>query len=99
MNVSGGFFNRSASNRPRKAYVQAGGGFGDASMTVLMAGVALLGMVLGVFWWKDRTDRLWVARLAYSRFTARLAVLGAALAGVGALMVLQSLFDLGAGGG
>jgi hypothetical protein len=68
-------------------------------MSVLIAGIALLGMVLAVFWWKDRTDHLWVARLAYSRFTARLAVLGAALAGIGALLVLQSLVRLGAGAG
>lgn len=66
-------------------------------MSVLIAGVVLLGMVLAVFWWKDRTDRLWVARLAYSRFTARLAVLGTALAGIGALLVLQTLIGLGAG--
>ncbi len=68
-------------------------------MFVLIAGIALLGMVLAVFWWKDRTDRLWVARLAYSRFTARLAVLGAALAGIGALLVLDSLFGPGTGAG
>lgn len=68
-------------------------------MHVLIAGIALLGMVLTVFWWKDRTDRLWVARLAYSRFTARLAVLGAALAGIGALLVIQTLIGMGAGAG
>lgn len=62
-------------------------------MTVLIAGIALLATVLVVFWWKDRTGRLWVARLAYSRFTARLAVLGAALIGVGVLLALQALFD------
>lgn len=62
-------------------------------MAILIAGIALVGMVLGIFWWKDITDRLWVAQLAYSRFTARLAVLGAALAGVGALLVLRSLVD------
>ncbi len=68
-------------------------------MSVLIAGTALLGMVLAIFWWKDRTDHLWVARLAYSRFAARLAVLGAALAVVGALLVLQSVVGSGAGAG
>jgi len=62
-------------------------------MSVLIAGMALLAMVLGVFWWKGGTDRPWVARLAHSRFTARLAVLAAALMVVGALLALGSLLD------
>lgn len=62
-------------------------------MEPLVVGVVLMAAILGVFRWKDATDRLWVARLAYSRFTARLAVLAAALIGVGVLLVLGSLWD------
>lgn len=62
-------------------------------MEPLVVGFVLMAAILGVFWWKDATDRLWVARLAYSRFTARLAVLAAALIGVGVLLVLGSLWD------
>lgn len=62
-------------------------------MGVLIAGITLMAAILGVFWWKDATGRWWVARLAYSRFTARLAVLAAALIGAGLLLVLGTLWD------
>lgn len=62
-------------------------------MGVLIAGSILLAAVLGLFHVKDRTNRMWVARLAYGRFTAQLAVLGAALIVVGALLVLDSAFE------
>lgn len=62
-------------------------------MGVLVIGVALMAAILGLFWWKDASDRLWVARLAYSRFTARLAVLAAALIGVGLLLVLGTVWN------
>lgn len=62
-------------------------------MGILVVGVVMMAAILGIFWWKDVTEKLWVARLAYSRFTARLAVLAAALIGVGVLMVLGSVWD------
>lgn len=60
-------------------------------MAVLLAGLTLLGSILGLFYLKDRTTRLWVARLAFSRFVARLAVLGAALTLFGALLTADGL--------
>lgn len=60
-------------------------------MGVLIAGLALLGAVLGLFYLKDRTERMWIARLAFSRFVARLAVLGAALTLFGALLAADEI--------
>jgi|GEM_PF-6564169 len=62
-------------------------------MGALVAGFLLLAFVLGLFHLKERTYRLWIARFAYSRFVARLAVLAAALIIVGTLLVLDSAFD------
>ncbi len=60
-------------------------------MAVLLSGLVLLGAILGLFYAKDRTDHLWVARLAFSRFVARLAVLGAALTLFGTLLTAENL--------
>ena len=60
-------------------------------MWILLAGLVLLGAVLGLFYVKDRTERMWIARLAFSRFIARLAVLGAALTLFGVLLTADSL--------
>ena len=60
-------------------------------MGILIAGLALLGAVLGLFYLKDRTGRMWIARLAFSRFVARLAVLGAALTLFGAILTADGL--------
>lgn len=60
-------------------------------MTVFLAGGLLLGGVLGLFWWQDVSDRAWLTRFAYSRFIARLAVLGSALIVVGGLLVVSDL--------
>lgn len=60
---------------------------------LLIAGLALLGAILLLFWLKDvlRSPRL--ARLAYSGIVARLALAGAAFSILGLLLILGDWFS------
>ena len=60
-------------------------------MYFLIVGVTLLGLIVGLFWLKDRLQSPRLARLAHSEPIARLAVVGAALAVVGLLLTFSSL--------
>jgi hypothetical protein len=55
-------------------------------MGFLIAGIALLGGILGVFWLKDRLRSATIQRIAYHELTARLAVVAMALIVLGLLM-------------
>jgi len=66
-------------------------------MGLLIFGVVLLGGVLGVFFLKDELRVAWLARLAYSEFMMRLAVVAAALILIGLLMLADQLFSAPAG--
>lgn len=66
-------------------------------MAVFATGVFVLAAVYGLFVAKQHGNQLWIARFAYSRFVARLAVLGMALIAVGTLLLLEALLDLGDG--
>lgn len=57
-------------------------------MFVFLTGVGLLAAVLGLFWLKDRLESPFLARIAYSGLTARLAIVGAALSLVGLVLLV-----------
>lgn len=54
---------------------------------LLIAGLALLGAILLLFWLKDTLRNPTLARLAYSEFIARLAVAGAAFCVLALLLI------------
>lgn len=58
----------------------------------VVSGVALVLVIIGLFWLKDRLRSPLLARLAYSEPIARLAVVGAAVAVIGLLLILSSLW-------
>jgi len=62
-------------------------------MAILLAGIGLLGFVLGLFYLKDQLESPRLARLAYSEFVMRLAVIAAVLIVVGALLALNKLLS------
>ena len=55
---------------------------------LLLAGVILLGSILVLFWLKDELQSPKIARVVYSGFVARLALVGAASTILGALLVI-----------
>lgn len=55
---------------------------------LLIAGVALLVVILALFWLKDRAQNPTLARIAHSGLVARLALAGAAFAVLGLLLIL-----------
>jgi uncharacterized membrane protein YciS (DUF1049 family) len=57
-----------------------------------VSGVVLVAIIIGLFWLKDRLENPVLARLAYSEPIARLAVVGAALAILGLLLMVSSLW-------
>jgi hypothetical protein len=59
---------------------------------VLIAGVALLGAVVGLFYLKDRLEIQWLRRLAYHEVTMRLVVIAVALIFFGAVIAIGDLF-------
>lgn len=61
-------------------------------MFFLLAGVSLVSVIIGLFWLKDRLESPVLARIAYSELVARLAVVGAAFAVIGLLLMLSDLF-------
>jgi hypothetical protein len=60
-------------------------------MYVFLAGLVLLAAIVGLFWLKDRLERPFLARLAYSELIARLTVVGWALLLIGAVMAVIDL--------
>lgn len=59
---------------------------------LFFSGLALLGIILALFWLKDllRSPRL--ARIVYSELVARLALAGAAFCILGLLLILADLW-------
>jgi uncharacterized membrane protein YciS (DUF1049 family) len=62
-------------------------------MVFFVIGVAMLLLIITLFWLKDRLRSPRLARVAYSEPIARLAVVGAALTLVGSLMMIARFFD------
>jgi len=61
-------------------------------MAILLIGVSLVLAIIGLFWLKDRLRSPLLARIARSEPVMRLAVIGAAMAVIGLLLVLSRLF-------
>ena len=57
-------------------------------MFFFLAGIALLTVIISVFWLKDQLENHLLARIAYSGLVARLAVVGAAFVVLGLLLML-----------
>ena len=62
-------------------------------MYLFLSGILMLGMILSMFWLKDRLKSPLLARIAYSGLVARLAVLGAVFSILGLLLVLADVID------
>jgi hypothetical protein len=62
------------------------------SIGIFLLGAALLAGVLGLIYLKDKLRFVWLARLAYSEFNMRLAVLAVALIIVGGLLMVSQFF-------
>jgi hypothetical protein len=58
----------------------------------MLIGIGLVGLIIGLFWLKDRLESLRLAQIAHSEPVARLAVIGAAQAAIGLLLIVSSLF-------
>jgi len=58
----------------------------------MLIGIAMVGLIIGLFWLKDRLENLRLAQIAHSEPVARLAVIGAALAVIGLLLIVSSQF-------
>jgi len=63
-------------------------------MYFLLTGLIMLSLILGLFWLKDRLASPLLGRVAYSELTARLAVVGAALSVIGALLLLAEIIGM-----
>ena len=61
-------------------------------MTLLLIGIGLVLAIISLFWLKDRLRSPLLARIAHSEPVMRLAVIGAAMAAIGLLLVLSRLF-------
>ena len=61
-------------------------------MAILLIGVGLVLAIIGLFWLKDRLRSPLLVRVAHSEPVMRLAVIGAAMAVIGLLLVLSRLF-------
>jgi hypothetical protein len=61
-------------------------------MTILLIGVGLVLVIVGLFWLKDRLRSPLLTRIAHSEPIMRLAVIGAAMATIGLLLVVSRLF-------
>ena len=57
-------------------------------MYIFLSGICLLSALIGLFWLKDQLQSPLLARIAYSGLVARLAVVGAAFAMLGLLLML-----------
>ncbi len=58
----------------------------------MLIGIGLVGLIIGLFWLKDRLESLRLAQISHSEPVARLAVIGAALAVIGLLLIVSSQF-------
>jgi hypothetical protein len=63
-------------------------------MFVLVSGIFVLAAVYGLFVVKEHSDRIWLARFAYSEFIARMTLLGMALTVIGILLLMDELLTL-----
>ena len=62
-------------------------------MSILLGGIGILGVVLFLFYLKNRVDSPLVSRLAHSEVMMRFAVIGAIMIAVGAMIVIGRLFS------
>ena len=58
----------------------------------MLIGIGMVSLIIGLFWLKDRLENLRLAQIAHSEPVARLAVIGAALAVIGLLLIVSSHF-------
>jgi hypothetical protein len=58
----------------------------------LLIGIGLIALIISLFWLKDRLESPVLSRLAHSEPSMRFAVVGGALAVIGILLMLSSLF-------
>lgn len=58
---------------------------------LFFSGLAVLGVILGMFWLKDRLRSPRLARIVYSELVARLALAGAAFCVLGLLLILGDM--------
>ena len=59
---------------------------------MVVIGVGLVGIIIGLFWLKDRLESQHLAQIAHSEPIARLAVIGGAVTVIGLLLIVSSLF-------
>ena len=64
-------------------------------MFLLLAGIALLSTILGLFWLKDLLENPVLARIAFSEPVARLAVIAAAFIVLGLLLIVSEFITHG----
>jgi hypothetical protein len=57
-----------------------------------LSGTGLVALIIGLFWLKDRLESPLIARIAHSEPVMRLAVIGAAVAVIGLLLILSTYF-------
>ena len=57
-------------------------------MYLFLVGIAMLSVILGLFWMKDQLESPLLARIAYSGLVARLAVLSAVFSLLGLLLMI-----------
>ncbi len=62
-------------------------------MYLFLIGAALLSVIIGLFWLKDRLESPMLARVVYSGLVARLAVVGAAFLMLGLLLMLAEFAE------
>lgn len=61
-------------------------------MTILLAGIGILGAVIGLFHLKGRLQNRKLARLAYSGLIMRITVIAVVMIFIGTLLVINKLF-------
>ena len=59
---------------------------------MVVIGVGLVGIIIGLFWLKDRLESQRLAQIAHSEPIARLAVIGGAVTVIGLLLIVSSFF-------
>jgi hypothetical protein len=58
-------------------------------MIMLLAGISLILAIISLFWLKDRLESPLLARIAHSEPIMRLAVIGAAMAVIGLILLVS----------
>ena len=64
-------------------------------MFLLLAGIALLSTILGLFWLKDLLENPVLARIAFSEPVARLAVIATAFIVLGLILIVSEFITHG----